>query len=521
MTSGSTHQVSSVEEGLVFGDWTKGIAGGFGTEENDWFNTGPPLDIDLLPGQLATSWSFPDYQTFVFQIRQGVHFHNRPPVNGREMTVDDVIWNINRMFTVPTSPALRSAPGGEIPTSVEKTGPWEITIKVPSLEYSNALWRMITISAYVLIIPPEVVEQYGDMTDWRNVIGTGPYMVEEDVAGSYTTLVRNPDFWEKNPIGPGKGDQLPYPDKQTWLNIEDASTRVASMRTYKIDFFEDFVWEEQESLIATNPQLGYSWCPYSAPSTIYFQMNNPLFQDKRVRKALNLAIDKQAIVDSIWGGNAVLMSAPTQDFQDIKDTFIPMNQLPPESQEFYQYDPVKAKQLLSEAGYPDGFKVSMDALPREDDVLAVIQSQWESNLNVDLELNVKEWGVARSIAVGHTFPDLLWMYGSGWAPFILRDFRPNIGNYGEVNDPKINAAYSTIQNNAWDYEVAAKAYRDILPYILDQQYIIATPAKMRCKMWSPWLQNFSGENGLGARLLIGGPMRYAWVDSELKTAMGY
>ena len=98
-TKGSFYQVSLVSETLLQGDWTKGAAGGYGTHETAWINTGLPLDMQgLMTGMLAESYEVVDPVTFVFKIRRGVHFHDRPPTNGREMTADDVVFSFKRLL---------------------------------------------------------------------------------------------------------------------------------------------------------------------------------------------------------------------------------------------------------------------------------------------------------------------------------------------------------------------------------------------------------------------------------------
>ena len=93
------------------------------------------------------------------------------------------------------------------------------------------------------------MDKYGDMTNWKNSEGTGPFILKDYVAGSQVIMVRNPNYWMTDPIGSGKGNQLPYLDSVRCLILPDASTRQAAMRTSKIDVLSGQLWEDAGNLI--------------------------------------------------------------------------------------------------------------------------------------------------------------------------------------------------------------------------------------------------------------------------------
>ena len=165
-----------------------------------------------LRGALAESWEQPDPKTYVFNIRQGVQWHDKPPVNGRELTAYDVEHSYHRMLGnkltgTEFSEAEPSTTGGPLAAlpweSVEATDKWTVVMKLkePRLDaLSNILdW------ASMVIQPPELLEEYGDDWDWQNVVGTGPYMITDLVPGSSVTWTKNPNYWgydEKYPREP-------------------------------------------------------------------------------------------------------------------------------------------------------------------------------------------------------------------------------------------------------------------------------------------------------------------------------
>jgi peptide/nickel transport system substrate-binding protein len=198
------------------------------------------------------------------------------------------------------------------------------------------------------IWPPEVIEKYGNAEDWRVHCGTGPFMMIDYVPGSSVTFVKNPNYWRKHPLY--KGYDMPFMDGVKWLNIPDDSTRIAALRTAKIDttcYGGKVRVEDWESLMKTNPELKWSkYLPVFQKAVGMRLDKKKPWDDKRVRQALNYAVDKEAIVKNIFYGLAkpAGVDNPCREWMDIKP---------------YPYDPAKAKQLLAEAGYPDGFKITL------------------------------------------------------------------------------------------------------------------------------------------------------------------
>ena len=222
-------------EELIRGDWTKGLAGGYGTGETTW--TLPLDNGEYSVGYIAESWRISEPGTIVFQIRKGIHYAlNRDNeasslVNGRELTAEDVVFSLKRAISDQRShiyrfhPALRQA-------LISAIDEWIINIRV---QPDVALEALQYFGDFVSIVPPEVVTKYGDMSDWRNSVGTGPFILSEYVAGNWSTLERNYNYWMKDPVGLGMGNQLPYVESVRILIIPDASVRQAALRTGKID----------------------------------------------------------------------------------------------------------------------------------------------------------------------------------------------------------------------------------------------------------------------------------------------
>ena len=237
-------------ESLLTGDWAKGPAG---TAEENWRYVDGMPNPDVLAGALAESWDLADPQTLVLTIRQGVHWHDKPPTNGREMTADDIAFSLNRLWDSPKSYQASSMPRGSFIESITATDKWTVTIRTLPGK-TGEVWEAAV--GWSRIVPRDAVEFYGDLNDWENTIGTGPFILTDYIDQSSVTFERNANYWMKDPLRPQ--NQLPYVDGVKWLIIPDLSTRLAALRTAKVDMLEGTLgagisWEDGEDLLRTSP----------------------------------------------------------------------------------------------------------------------------------------------------------------------------------------------------------------------------------------------------------------------------
>ena len=337
---GFLNNVFLVNDTLVVGDWTKGAAG---TGEID-FSVSSLKRIDYTVGELAESFDVPEPGTVVFHIRKGVHFSLDPNseasrlVNGREMTVDDVVFSLNRHIQSPMSYIRITQP--TMPDSTTVTAEGDSVIIKTSIFDLDPLWLMIGERE---IWPPEVIEKYGDVTEWQNQVGTGPFMMTDLVPGTSAYFERNDNYWQKDPIGTGKGNQLPYLDGIRILIISDTSSQLAALRTGKIDQLGDLSHDDWAQLTKTSPQLKYQK-HVSGPWAISMRQDNPAlpFSDKNVRHALMMGIDFQMIVDEYYEGDAEILAWPLAYVKGYDKAYMPLEEMPESVQELYSYKPEKA-----------------------------------------------------------------------------------------------------------------------------------------------------------------------------------
>lgn len=526
--------VDTVYQQLWEGDWARGPAGGYGTKETDWLSDN---DIwGLKAGFIAESWKWTadeakDAGTLVYQIRRGMHWALNPAseasrlVNGREVTADDVAFNLKRVITEST--AYLWGRNVELRTAnITKTGPWEVTIKVPLSSLASAVSRF---GDAVYIVPPEVVARYKDLQDWRNSVGSGAFMVTEFVPGSAITLGRNGNFWMKDPVGPGKGNQLPYLNGFRMLIIPDASTRFAALRTGKVDFMPTVGVDDADQLMKTAPKLQYVASPSNQGrgTPAFMRIDKPPFNDVRVRRAMNIAIDFKSILQNVYHGRGQIMSWPysyVPDYADLVFKGPDDPALPASVKELFSYNPDKSAQLLKEAGYPAGFKTSIllsAASPALIDYYSIIKD-YLSKVGVDLKLDIKDNAVFTSMQNARS-QEAITPYTTGPAAtwWQMAKISGELTNFSYINDPVINTAVVKIQRTVLtDEKEATRLYKDLMKsYVLDQAYVLPDVIGNVYYFWWPWLKNYSGEYTVG----YDDPIwpQYIWYDEALKKSMGY
>ncbi len=501
-------------EELLTGDWRRGPCG---TGEND-MRAGFGGRIKMMTGWLAESWEIPDEETMVFHIRQGVHWWNKPPVNGREMTADDIVWTMNRAFTMPKCYFYSTfTVAGYNPTSVKALDKWTVEVKVPPEVLGIML---IEIGDRLYQFPPEPTEVYGDMSDWRNLQGTGPWMLTDFVPSVSYTYDRNPNYWQMDPLSPE--NQLPYPDELITLDIPDASTRLAAFRSGKLDLMRYVGWEDAKLLLQQCPGMEYVKIISDMPilSGRVDKLELP-FQDIRVRQALNLAVNQQELIDDYYEGDAEILSYPIKNYPVFQPMYIPLEEQPEAIQELFTYNPEKARQLLKEAGYPNGFKTQIVCRSTSADFLSIIK-EYFLDIGVDMEIKPLESGAWSGTWVGRTHEEMMFSVTKQDHPYMLLcERRDQFWNSSLWEDPRIYAAYERLGRvlGVDDAEVL-RIMREINPILLGSAWGVWLPSPYAYNMWWPWVHNWGGAEDMG----YCGQGRYwtfPWIDESLKMSMGY
>jgi len=501
-------------EEMMQGDWTKGPAG---TDEADFVLSGIN-SMYLKTGSLADSWEVPEKGTMIFHIREGVYWHNKPPCNGRELTVEDVVFTFKRMCTNPGAYIRMTYP--TLSKTIEITGDEAtrtVTLKCPASEWAN----LYTIFPdFCTIMPKDALEQFGDMNNWKNSIGTGPFMMTDYVSGGSATFVRNPNYWMTNPIGLGKGDQLPYLEGIKMLIITDTSTAMSAFRTGKVDGISGEYDDIKEFL--DNPDIKHMvyTSDYSYVISMRTDKADLPFSKKEVRQALTMAIDFNKIKDEFYSGKAVIFNWPICYTKEYSAAFVPLEKLPANVQELYSHNVTKAKELLATAGYTTGFNVSILTYntPTYVDYLSLIQDMW-ADIGVTMTIDTKDLATYSARVRARNYDSMMYYYSSAnWMK--MQNFTGvSQYNMSYVNDAYCNEALArALELIGVDEAALAKNFADIVPYVVEQCFQISKPSPYTYVVWWPWVKNWNGELNVG---FYNSPsyLKYRWSDVDLKKEM--
>ena len=438
--------VAGVLEKLVIADWA--------TPRDEFdFKALAFVPFSAFTGHLAESWETPDPLTYVFNVRQGVHWHDKPPMNGRELTADDIVYNYHRFlglgsgFTEPSQ--FVTALQGVQFESITATDRWTVVMKLKELNLGALAGILDGLLGWTY--PPEVIKEHGDVTDWRNLVGTGPMMLTDWTEGSSVTWDKNPDYWgfdEKYPE-----NRLPYVDRLRALIMPEVATYMAALRTGQVDYIGPIgisqmrTLDQVESLRRTNPEL-VIW-PFYTRSDNAFGMNIqlPYFSDIRVRKAMQKALNLDEINNAYYRGYADT-TPQGQANRTFADIITPFEEWPEDVKKVFDYDPEGAEALLDEAGYPRGadgirFKTELVHLDRRDlNYVELAVSYWKK-IGVDVEIDVQS--VAEFVArrSDRDFEMMSSEAANRWFPLGLQARYTSTANHNtsNVNDPVYEALF--------------------------------------------------------------------------------
>lgn len=327
---------------------------------------------ELVPA-LATSWERVDLYTWRFTLRQGVKFHN-----GNDFTWEDVKFSFERLKDPEVSEFLFY---GGIVESIKPAGgdPWTIDIKT-----TDSVPYFVQNLHQIWIMDKESTEARTIGEVGTTPIGTGPYKFVEWVKGAYLKLEANEDYWDGAP-----------PIKNVELKpIVEPSTRIAAITTGAVDILQDIPVALFDA-VAGNPDLEVITRP--ARRVIFLGLKNePGFpgHDIRVRKAIYMAINEEEIIETIMFGHAALAA------QMVDPATFGYN---PEIKRL-PYDPEEAKRLLAEAGYPDGFDITLtgpnDRYVQDEQILEAV-AKYLAKVGIRVTVDAKPKAIFFPEVTGH------------------------------------------------------------------------------------------------------------------------
>ena len=473
------------------------------------------LPSDGIRGELAESWQLKENPPRVeIKLRKGVMYPAKPGVMAsRELTAEDVVFSYNRLDKSPK----------KIPTYFDHVQKVEATDKhtvVFTFNNYHAEWDYrFGWGYYSGIVPKEVAD--AGASNWKNANGTGPFMLTDYLQGNAVTFSKNPGYWDKENSG-GQAYKLPFVDRIIYRTIKDEATQHAALRTAKLDVLEAIRWSYVDELKKSAPQLKWSRWLGTGGTFLAMRVDTKPFDDVRVRRALNMAVNKQEIVTSYYGGNAELFAYPQHP--DYLGYFEPLEAMPDSIKELYVYNPDKAKKLLAEAGFPKGFsfKVQVCACaPDHMDLLPLVAAYLEK-VGVKVEIQPLEYGAFLSAMTTKTNAPGYFMLNGHTNPTttIRKSFvTKQTWNPSQYSDPEYDKKMAVVYQER-DENKRQAMLKEMTREIVDKAPYIWLPVGYAYTAWWPWVKNYGGELRAGSERP--GPIHARmWVDQEMKKKMGF
>ena len=317
-------------------------------------------DLNIQPALAESFEAAPDATSYTFTLRQGVMFHN-----GKEMTGADVKYSIETALNPPE-------PGIQYPFLANIAGVEVIddyTVRIDMSKPDPTIPGLLAWQRYTPIVP----EGIGTEINWLSEgIGTGPFKLVEYVPNDRVVYEAFPDYWKEG---------VPCIQDLTLKVLPDAASRVASLRSGEID---GAVLPPDSVLpIEGDDELEILKGLYAAPRVMHFNtVNDVPWRDVRVRQAVNKVVDRQRIIDNVYGGEAVLTGAIAAGYGDWTLSEDELAQL-------YAQDVDAAKALMDDAGHGDGFSVTLQAISAPDDYTRIAEVIREQVKQLNIEVSVE------------------------------------------------------------------------------------------------------------------------------------
>ncbi|MBI4299132.1 MAG: ABC transporter substrate-binding protein [Chloroflexi bacterium] len=408
----------------------------------------------------AESWKRLDETTYEFKLNPNVFWHDRPPVNGRRVTAEDLKWNIEQYRE-------KSIYSGSFKIISEVTIKDPTTLIIKTTEpYAHLISLMA--GAGLQFTAPEMEQEPGGIKAW--CIGYGPFKLVDYVSRERSVLERHAKYHLKGHTGL----QLPYFEKVSSVALADFATTFASFITGKTSFLEvnTGVGDAERAIqqcptcqVMIHPGAGFDW-------QIAMRLDKPPFNDVRVRRALSMGFNRQALLDSTFkGAGYVSMQIPPDSLEwDIPPSLTQRGK-------YFQFNVPEAKKLLAEAGYPNGFATTMNMSSTLGGVqlseVETIQFQLKQNLNVDIALKPLESVAYAAAYLGRSYEAMTWLVitipPSSWDAYAygaMYSKSPN--NIYFINDPEVDK-WAVAQRTTFDPIKQREAYKKL--FDLDDENI--------------------------------------------------
>jgi peptide/nickel transport system substrate-binding protein len=483
-------------------------SGGTVTVPNMFYNRllgidrGPDADVYKMPvlePELATSWErSPDGMTFTFKIDPRAKWQNVPPLNARQFVAADAAFALNRYATEGVHQAYY-VNVDSIDAVDDAT--LKVTMKQPVADFLNPLG-----SNKQTIFPRELVDD-GSIT--QRGVGTGPMILKEMTPASRVTFDTNPDYWESDVLLDGFEFRIQ----------PDHAARLAAFRAGQVDYAYAVVssLSDLKALEGTNPDIQANTLVSSSGIGFTFNLANPKFQDDRLRQAISLAINRDAIIQIVYEGLGRVAGT-------IPWTFLFEEQPSVESGVFgpwVRYDPGEARRLLEAAG---ASSFSMDniyyAYSQSLESLTEILVDQFRDVGVTMTGGKADYTEFNSQWINRRLPEVSTV---GWATsgfdadnwFHGQIHSQSGGNRWNIDDPQIDA-WAEEQQVELNPDARREIWRRIWDRLLEKAYRPPMVGGAGFEVYQPWLRGIRWTGGSpgdnSSYYNWGDQVQHGWLD---------
>jgi ABC-type transport system substrate-binding protein len=471
------------------------------------YNTVVEVDSALqVTASLAKSWEIsPDRLTYTFHLRNDVFFHDDTAFKnnaGRKLSAADVVYSFNRVMDKPVASPGSWIFNNKVDTLVPFKSIDDSTFRLKLLHPYNPILGILSMQ-YCSIVPKEAVEKYGN--DFRrHPVGTGPFQFVQWEEGQALILKKNKNYFEND----GAGNKLPYLDGIKVSFYDNKATEFLLFRQKQLDFINDIdatfkdeiltkkgslrkEWEDK-ILLQKHSYLNIEYLGILVDTTNELVKNSPI-RLKKIRQAINYGFDRKKMV--LYLRNSIGTPA--------ESGFVPAG-LPSFDASIvkgYYYDPARCRQLLTEAGFPDGRglpPIKLLTIPVYSDMASFISKQLEES-GIPVQVEVVQKALLLQLTAGSK---ALFFRGSWIADYpdaenylsVFYSKNPAPPNYTRYKSAQFDALFEkslTEQHDAVRYQL----YRQADQVVINDAPVVPLWYDMAIHLVQPYVRGFE-PNGL-------------------------